>query len=101
MLSLLRILDKATGYIFIPPGGATPASSSTSAGANPNGSSSSTPNAASLFSSISGPVQGGRDVGEVQERWIDHKDDFDEYEKEEWRKEGLRASSRRATLGDS
>jgi hypothetical protein len=99
MLSLLRILDKATGYIFLPPSQPTSLSSDPSQPSPPK-STSTTPNAASLFSSISGPVQGGRDVRDVQERWIDDKEVFDEFEREEWRKEGLRASNRRANLGE-
>ena len=69
MMKLLRQVDKATGYIYVP-------SSSTSE-----------PNTYGLFSSAQS--QGYLvDVDDVQERWIDNKEMWDEKEKEEWKKEG-------------
>jgi hypothetical protein len=69
MMKLLRVLDKANGYVFVPtfaPGGG-----STQA----------------LWSSIAGDVP-GMDVDDVQERWLDNKERWDEVERDEWRKEG-------------
>lgn len=76
MLQLLRVLDKATGYIYVPD-----PSSRASGGAT----------AEDLFSSIAGPIPGSRDVGAVQERWVDSRDEFDEWEREDWKAEGERA----------
>lgn len=113
MLHLLKILDKATGYIFLPPTQPTSSSSldhsshshshpeSFSSTTPPTASASSRPNGDALFSSISGPIPGSRDIGEVQERWIDQKEVYDEYERGEWKREGERASGGGAGGGRS
>lgn len=78
MMKLLRQLDKATGYIYVP-------SSSTSE-----------PNTYGLFSTAQSQGYLG-DIDDVQERWIDNKAIWDEREKEEWKKEGeMRAASNSA-----
>lgn len=69
MMKLLRQVDKATGYIYVP-------SSSTNE-----------PNTYGLFSTAQGDGYLG-DVDDVQERWLDNKDIWDEREKDEWKKEG-------------
>lgn len=75
MMKLIRQIDKATGYIYVP-------SSSTSE-----------PNTYGLFSTAQSQGYLG-DVDDVQERWIDNKEMWDEREKEEWKKEGeMRAST--------
>lgn len=86
MLQLLKVLDKATGYIFVP----DPATRS----ANGGGAT-----AEDLFSSISGPIPGARDVGTVQERWIDNREAFDEWEREGWKVEGEMARRVGGTSG--
>lgn len=75
MLQLLRQIDKATGYIFIPP-------SSTSGG----GSTDLLDNAYALFSTGAGDVPGW-DVNDVEERWGERKAEWDEVEREEWKRE--------------
>lgn len=69
MMKLLRQVDKATGYIYLP-------SSSTTE-----------PNTYGLFSTAQGDGYLG-DVNDVQERWLDNKEVWDEREKDEWKKEG-------------
>jgi hypothetical protein len=69
MMKLLRQLDKANGYIYVP-------SSSTNE-----------PNTYGLFSTVQGDGYLG-DVDDVQERWLDNKEVWDAKEKEEWKKEG-------------
>jgi hypothetical protein len=75
MLKLVRLIDKVTGYIFIP--------------SSSGGSSTTTPNTDALFSSAMGalPPDLGS-IADVQERWVDHRQDWDEWEREEWKKEG-------------
>lgn len=47
------------------------------------------PNTYALFSTAAGPLKGkGSDVRDVQERWVDAKEEWDAYEKVQWRKEG-------------
>lgn len=76
MMKLLRQLDKATGYIYVPT------------------SSTSEPNTYGLFSTAQSGQGYLGDVDDVQERWIDNKEMWDEREKEEWAKEGeMRAAS--------
>ncbi|KAK4688226.1 GPN-loop GTPase, partial [Tremellales sp. Uapishka_1] len=84
MMKLLRLLDKVTGYIFIPTEG------------EEDGQATTNPNAHALFSSASGMTMGLGDISDVQERWLDNKDAFDAYEKEGWKKEG----EMRARLAD-
>lgn len=95
MLHLLRILDKATGYIFMPPSSTSSPSPKgpSSSSPQPSQSSSSQPNGDALFSSIAGRIPGS-DVRDVQERWIDSKDAYDEHERAEWKAEGDRASGK-------
>ncbi|KAI0945762.1 hypothetical protein AcW1_001907 [Taiwanofungus camphoratus] len=86
MLHLTRVIDKATGCIFVPPEDAKqPPGTVEAAGAPP----SLRPNAYALFSSAAGHVHGPRsDTRDVQERWIDAKDEWDAWEKAQWRREG-------------
>lgn len=83
MLNLSRVIDRATGYIFVPhkdapaPEG-TIDSSSTPASARPN--------LYSLFTTAAGPM--AENVRDIQERWIDAKEEYDAFEKREWRREG-------------
>jgi GPN-loop GTPase len=87
MLHLTRMIDKATGCVFVPP-----ANAQVPEGAINNSSAPPTqrPNAFSLMSSAMGPMSGPRsDVRDVQERWIDAREEYDEWERAVWRKEGL------------
>ncbi|TFY55457.1 hypothetical protein EVG20_g9310 [Dentipellis fragilis] len=86
MLNLTRAIDRATGYVFVPPPdtkvpeGAVP---------KPDAPSSQRPNTYSLLSSAVGPMHGPRtDVRDVQERWVDAREEWDAYEKVQWRREG-------------
>ncbi|PPQ84547.1 hypothetical protein CVT26_002904, partial [Gymnopilus dilepis] len=87
MLNLTRAIDRATGYIFVPPPSAPqppgtilpPAASAASE----------RPNTLSLFSSAMGRVGGAMsDVRDVQERWVDQREAYDAFERREWRREG-------------
>jgi hypothetical protein len=92
MLHLTRAIDRATGYIFVPspdapaPEGTLDASSVAA---------SARPNFFSLFSSAAGPMAGN--VRDVQERWVDAREQWDAFENKEWRKEGekIREASER------
>ena len=86
MLNLTRAIDRATGYVFLPPTtgappGTVPPPADIGASARPN--------TYALFSSAAGPQHGQRsDVRDVQERWVDARTDWDAYERAEWRREG-------------
>ena len=84
MLNLTRAIDRATGYVFVPP----PQESSESESSEEPGSS--RPNAHALLSSAMGPrVVGLRsEVRDVQERWVDAREEWDAYERAQWRREG-------------
>ena len=100
MLNLTRAIDRATGYVFVPPAGdntqqqATPAGdTSTGPGLGPGPGAepprSALPNAYALMSSAMGPRVGLRgDVRDVQERWMDAREEWDAYERAQWRGEG-------------
>jgi len=86
MLHLTRAIDRATGYVFVPPSD-SPAPPDT---LNPtNSPPSQRPNTYALFSSAAGQLKGpGSDIRDVQERWIDAREEWDAFEKTQWRKEG-------------
>ncbi|OCF45462.1 cytoplasmic protein [Kwoniella heveanensis CBS 569] len=88
MINLVRLVDKMTGYIFVP-------HSDEDDGTNAI-------NTQALFGSIAGLSGRRQDVRDVQERWLDNKEAYDEWEREEWRKEGEeRARARKAHLDQS
>jgi len=94
MLHLTRAIDKATGYVFVPPPNAPvpPETVETS-----DGAASTRPNAFSLLSTAAGPMHGPRsDVRDVQERWIDAREDYDAWEKTQWRREGQLVQEQKA-----
>lgn len=86
MINLTRAIDRATGYVFVPPSGSNaPPGTMDQTTAPP----SRRPNTYALFSTAAGALKGTRsDVREVQERWIDAKEEWDAFEKSQWRKEG-------------
>ncbi|TFK70700.1 hypothetical protein BDN72DRAFT_525603 [Pluteus cervinus] len=85
MLHLTRAIDRATGYVFVPPAGsqAPPGTvDDTSAPASIR------PNMFALHSTAAGPLKGpASDVRDVQERWVDAKEVWDAHEKVQWRRE--------------
>jgi hypothetical protein len=83
MLHLTRAIDRATGYIFVPPHDAPVPEGTLEASSVP---ASTRPNTFSLFSSAAGSMAGS--VGDVQERWIDAREQWDAFERKEWRQEG-------------
>jgi hypothetical protein len=85
MLRLMRIVDRATGCIFVPGPNRTTDGLSGEGAELPR---TQRPNIYNLFTSAAGPIGGTRsDVRDVQERWLEAKDEWDEYEKETRKKE--------------
>lgn len=77
MMKLTRLIDKVTGYVFMPHDGADGSEGGTTGD-----------NLAALFSSASGLIPGGyQDVSDVQERWGDRREEFDEAQMDQWEKE--------------
>ena len=73
MMKLLRVLDRVTGYVFLP-----------------NPTSTNTIDSHAIFSSAIG--MGDQELGDVdavQERWIDRREDYDDLETEAWKREGV------------
>jgi len=94
MLHLTRAIDKATGYVFVPPSNA-PAPPGTVETAD--GAPSTRPNAFSLLSTAAGPMHGPRsDVRDVQERWIEAREEYDDWERAQWMKEGRLVQEQKA-----
>ena len=87
MLNLTRAIDRATGYVFVAPSDAqVPAGA---AAPDPAAASSARPNAHALLSSAMGPRVGLRgEARDVQERWVDAREEWDAYERAQWRREG-------------
>ena len=94
MLHLTRAIDKATGYVFVPPSDAPapPGTVETS-----GGDVSTRPNTFSLLSTAAGPMHGPRsDVRDIQERWIDAREEYDAWETAQWRREGQLVQEQKA-----
>ncbi|EJD05584.1 uncharacterized protein FOMMEDRAFT_79553 [Fomitiporia mediterranea MF3/22] len=88
MLHLTHVIDRATGYVYVQPSNIAPPGTVTPVGDESN-SRSQRPNEYALFSTAAGPLQGLRsDVRDVQERWIDAREEWDAFERREWRREG-------------
>lgn len=87
MLNLTRAIDRATGYVFVPPADSKPPPEAVNnMDAVPPDL---RPNAYGLFSTSIGQMKGPlSDIRDVQERWIDEREAYDAYENREWRKEG-------------
>ncbi|KAL1682529.1 hypothetical protein EV122DRAFT_203543 [Schizophyllum commune] len=89
MMHLSRAIDRATGYVYVPP-------TAGQAGQQPPGTVDMSgapitqqPNTYALMSAAAGPMKGPlSDVRDVQERWIDAREEYDEFEKKQWQKEG-------------
>ena len=85
MLHLMHVIDRATGYVYIPPTSSLPPDAMDPGDVGR----SQKPNEYALLSTAAGPLTGLRsDIQDVQERWIDAKEEWDAYERREWRKEG-------------
>ena len=94
MLHLMRSIDRATGYVYVPPSDANPPPDTI---IDPNASRSEKPNMYALFTTAAGELSGPRsDVRDVQERWIDAKDEWDAFERKQWRQEGEAVRDQRA-----
>ncbi|KZV73877.1 cytoplasmic protein [Peniophora sp. CONT] len=86
MLHLTHAIDRASGYVYVPPPDAKQPEGTVPP---PNADAAARPNAYGLISSAAGKLVGTRsDVRDVQERWIDARDEWDEFEREGWKREG-------------
>ena len=86
MLHLTRAIDRATGYIFVPPPNSQKPEGATNDTSAPSAARA---NSYALFSTAAGPLKHpGSDIRDIQERWIDSREEYDAFEKVEWRKEG-------------
>lgn len=94
MLHLMRTIDKATGYVFVPPSNAPAPPGSVESS---DGGVSTRPNAFSLLSTAAGPMHGPRsDVRNVQERWVDAREEYDAWERVQWKREGQLVQEQKA-----
>lgn len=93
MLNLTRAIDRATGYVYVQPSSSAPPGAVDASDA-PR---SHRPNEYALFSTAAGSLPGIRsDVQDVQERWIDAREEWDAFERREWRREGENARAEEA-----
>lgn len=85
MLHLTHAIDRATGYVFVPPAGSAPPGTIDS---TLNAPSAARANTYALFSSAAGSLKGpASDIRDVQEKWIDERETWDAHEKVQWRRE--------------
>ncbi|KAI0031535.1 hypothetical protein K488DRAFT_78990 [Vararia minispora EC-137] len=86
MLHLTHAIDRATGYVYVPPPGSKRPPGTID---DPEKAASARENTYALMSSAAGSMVGTRsDVRDVQERWVDAREAWDAHEREEWRREG-------------
>ena len=90
MVNLTRTIDRATGYVFVPAPNDSQSNPALPDTTNANQAApSQRPNTYALFSSALAPLPGpGTDVRDIQERWITAREEYDAFEKKEWRREG-------------
>ena len=81
MLHLMRAVDRALGYAFVSASQSDPDQAL-------NVPKTQMPNSAALFSSALGSIPTSTSVQDVQERWVDHREGYDAWEKAQWRREG-------------
>ncbi|CAE6470508.1 unnamed protein product [Rhizoctonia solani] len=85
MLHLMRTIDRILGYVFVQ----VPQSD----GGAPQANGSLRPNQDALFTSAMGALP-GHSIQDIQERWVDSREEYDAWESREWRKEGEEAAQR-------
>lgn len=83
MLKLLRLLDKVVGYAYIPPSISATAGASHSADGTASGVARSDPTSIPLQQ-----LTGLGDVADVQERWVDQREAYDEWERADQARQG-------------
>jgi GPN-loop GTPase len=92
MVYLTKVIDRATGYIFVPSPNDPQANPAPAGATNANAmEASKRPNTYALFSSAMGSLSGpglGHGVRDVQERWVDAREVYDASETRDWRREG-------------
>lgn len=83
MMKLVRLVDKVTGYIFLPAAGDAVQD-----------------NMHALFSSAAGAMPGDpyADISDVQERWGDRRAEFDAAQDEQWEREWLARKNAEAAV---
>ena len=95
MLQLLRLLDKAVGYAYVPPPKPSngnsdkirPVSSDDEEEDDENNPTDPGPYPTVPPGHALQGMTGLRDVADVQERWVDNREAYDEFEKERERRE--------------
>ncbi|KAF8318694.1 hypothetical protein DL93DRAFT_324411 [Clavulina sp. PMI_390] len=91
MVQLMRTVDRALGYAFV----ADP-STTTAELAPPGVPRSQQDNRNALFSAAAGVIPGARSVQDIQERWVDAREAYDQWELAEWHKEGAQVAADKA-----
>jgi hypothetical protein len=96
MLNLTNAIDKATGYVYVPPPETKlPPDVINQMDTAPDLRS----NEYGLFSTAAGPRKGPlSDIRDVQERWIDEREAYDVFENRRWRDEGEALRNERVTI---
>lgn len=90
MVHLMRTIDRAVGYAYV----ATV--DEMSATISPTGAPrTKVDNRNALFSSAASAFPNTPKVQDIQERWVDYRDEYDEWETGEWRREGAATSIRK------
>lgn len=93
MLHLMRVVDRALGYAFIAGASTTTADLSPASNTEDHERSrSKRDNRHALFTSAAGLFPHKPKVQDIQERWVDERERYDEWEMTQWQKEGAKAA---------
>lgn len=93
MIHLLRVVDRALGYAFIADASTTTSELSPAAHSDSHAESRSKhDNRHALFTSAAGLFPHGPKVQDIQERWVDEKERYDDWQLAQWQKEGVSAA---------
>lgn len=107
MVHLTRAIDRALGYAFVPTSTSNQDSDMPSITSLPTSTRTLNPksislsklradNTETLFSTAASVFPNAPKVQDVQERWIDHREVYDAWETENWKKEGRDAAETEA-----
>jgi len=87
MLQLMRTVDRALGYAFV----ADPSTTAMTL-SSPDAPGTLGDNRHPLLSTAAGLFPDAPKVQDVQERWVDAREAYDQWELAEWQKEGTRVA---------
>jgi len=98
MVHLMRTIDRALGYAFVA-NNVDDTSASATISPSTGMPRDKVDNKNALFSSAASIFPDAPKIQDIQERWVDYRDEYDEWETGEWRKEGMTIGTKKYPVG--